>query len=109
MTPLFRLAIHPFAHCSIERQECTLTGSGVASRFAFQFARAEFIPLLTESIAEFLVAGFLNASCAALVADLTPCDLAISPSNSGRDAKYLDTRHEHGQSDSGGQRVPELV
>jgi len=40
------------------------------------------------------VAGFLNASCAALAADLTPCDLAILLSNSGRDAKYLDTRDQ---------------
>lgn len=46
------------------------------------------------SIAEFLIAGLLNALCAALVADLTPCDLAILPSKSGRDAKYLDTRDQ---------------
>jgi len=69
-----------------------LTGSGLASRFVFQLARPEFRPLLRVSIAEFLVAGFLNVSCAALAAAFTPCDLAILPSKSGRDAKYLDMR-----------------
>ena len=68
------------------------------------------MPPLTVSIAELLVAGFLNASCAALAADLTPCDLAMLLSNSGRDVKYLDTR-DQGMSavDQEGQRVPELV
>lgn len=63
------------------------------------------------SIAEFLVAGFLNASCAALAAELTPCDLAILLSRSGRDAKYLDTgsRHEQARPNSGDQRISELV
>ena len=63
------------------------------------------------SIAAFLVAGFLNALCAALVADFTPSDLAMLLSNSGRDAKYLDTgsRHEHAQLDSRDQRVSELI
>lgn len=75
----------------MEIQRCALTGSGVASLFVFQLPRVEFRPLLTVSIAEFLVAGFLNASCAALVAVFTPCDVAILLSKSGRDAKYLDT------------------
>jgi len=72
----------------------TLTGSGLTSRFAFQLPREEFRPVLTVSIAEFLMAGLLNALCAALAADLAPCDLAIFPSKSGRDAKYLDTRDQ---------------
>jgi hypothetical protein len=46
------------------------------------------------SIAEFLVAGSLNALCAALVADLTPCDLAMLVSKSGRDPKYLKTKYQ---------------
>lgn len=71
----------------------------------------ELIPLLTVSIAEFLVAGFLNDSCTALAADLTPCDLAILLNNSGRDAKYLDTGsgHEHGRPDSRDQRISKLI
>lgn len=63
------------------------------------------------SIAEFLVAGFLNVSCTALTADLAPCDLAILLSNSGRDAKYLDTR-DQGMSTLDqirDQRISELV
>lgn len=72
-------------------QRRALTGSGLASCLVFQLARAEFRPPLTVSIAEFLVAGFLNASWAALAAVFTPCDLAILASKSGRDAKYLDT------------------
>ena len=82
-----------------------LTGSGLASLFVFQFVRAEFKPVLTVSIAEFLVAGFLSASCAALAADLTPCDLAISLSKSGRDVKYLDT-WDQGMSTL--DRIPEI-
>lgn len=46
------------------------------------------------SAAEFLTAGFLNASCATLAAVFTPCDLAMLLSRSGRDAKYLDTQDQ---------------
>ena len=63
------------------------------------------------SVAEFLTAGFLNASCAALAAVFTPCDLAILLNRSGRDAKYLDTgsRHKHVRPGLRDQRIPELV
>jgi hypothetical protein len=74
----------------MEIQRRALTSSGLASCFVFQPARAELRPLLTVSIAEFLVAGFLNVSCAALAAVFTPCDVAILLSKSGRDVKYLD-------------------
>jgi len=87
-----------FGHCSVGLQGSVLTDSGLGSRFVFQLGRVEFNPLLMVSTAEFLVAGFLNASWAALAIDLTPCDLAILLSKSGRDAKYLETmgsRHEH--------------
>jgi hypothetical protein len=69
----------------------TLTGSGLGSRFAFQFVRGGLRALLTVSIAAFLVAGFLRASRADVVAELIACDLAMLVNKSGRDAKYLET------------------
>jgi hypothetical protein len=95
VNPFLFLVIRSFTRHSVKCQGRALTGSGLASRFVFQLAvRAEVRPLLTVSIAEFLVVGFLNASCAMLAEDLTPCDLTILLNSSGRDAKYLDTQDQ---------------
>jgi hypothetical protein len=65
------LAMQNLISVSIKLQWCTPTGSGLASLFAFQLILVEFRPLFTVSSAVFLVAGFLNASCAAVAAELT--------------------------------------